>query len=475
MRRITWRALLSVGLALGAGGDAWAADTGLAVYDTGWSEEGDAPAPGPVAIRRIDSTFAGATDHLVIADDYGLVSWTWLPSSRDDAAEGVLLPVPAGTTWDQVARVNSDLVRDLDIFTQPWFWEETCGQVLTAPPAGCDTGDDRAADRSGSAGGCLSSDGSGTEDTETGGGGQNPGGGDDASVTLGEYDAWLVEPGDGALADALETAGIEATGALLDAAAGWSGAGGGFLLLRLDPYRDTNNWPTPSSIRVTMVGDVPPIPLGMGTLGGDDTRDLIVTVLSAEATSVLPAGSEPAAPEDCLAEVDEAEGSVEDSMAESWWAASGLPPGGEPGAGPAWAWEAWLPEGVCYDCQTFDTLSTRVTNAVGMASADPGITRLRVRAHRAAVPSPMVLEAADAPRVGIKRVVAYRWELAGILPMCDGSAEEGGGTCFSAAWWAARADGTHADEDIPIEKKGCLGGRASLLLPLLLLVGWRRR
>ena len=37
------------------------------------------------------------------------------------------------------------------------------------------------------------------------------------------------------------------------------------------------------------------------------------------------------------------------------------------------------------------------------------------------------------------------------------------------------AKAAHADEDIPIEKKGCLGGRASLLLPLLLLVGWRRR
>ncbi len=454
---------------------AHAADTAVAVYDSGWETDADAPAAGPIALEPIPSDFAGHTDRMVTAFSGGRSTLTYQPGDREAAAQGVLLPVGPDTDWDDIARVDADLLDALDAFTRPWLWEETCGQLLTAP-AGCQDSDSRAAERSepDSSGGCLSFGGS-DKDPDEEGVGSRPG--DDSGEvisTLGAYDAWLIQPAstDDALAWMADH-GFTAPPGIDRALGPWIDGGGAFLALKLDLDVPDDGFGGPAPVRIRMGETVAPLPLGLGTLGGPLVRDLLVFTLD-EDRPYQPMLGEPDGPGHCLLPV---EFDPAADLAAAWKQASGIPddPNRDRAADVAWAWEAWLPDGRCLDCRTYDQLADRVVEGLGLDAPEPAITRSRLRVHRGGLNETVYLGVPGfEPPLGVRRVVDYRWELAGILPHCDGTEEAGGGTCFGAAWWLDRA--TTDDRDVePIPQEGgCGGGRAVLLLPLL-LVALRRR
>jgi hypothetical protein len=130
------------------------------------------------------------------------------------------------------------------------------------------------------------------------------------------------------------------------------------------------------------------------------------------------------------------------------------------------------------DCQRTDVLSEAVLSMLGHDDISVAIHRSRVRFDRRAVPGPVALEvpAEESPR-GTKRVVESRWELTGLLPACDGTEMQGGGTCFSAAWWAERAVNEHDErEELSLDERRCGRGRGAVVLALpFVLAGFRRR
>jgi len=476
--------LLAGGVAVLMGvSDARAADAdapAVNLYDSGWVDDtGDQAATGPVALEPISSDFSGPADHVVVGIDDGRTMVTWMPGDAAATLDGALLLVPSGTTWDQVGLLDPDALWALDRFTQPWRWRETCGQVLsTASSSGCGSDDAEKTDRGGSSsGGCLST-GDGSDDPDKTVESASPGA-DGASAELGAYSAWLH---DGLTLDELLTwmddVGFAHPEGVDSALAAWIDDGGAVLALRLRE-RAWLNGEMPQPLRVVMAGRAaPPLPITLGGLGGADARDLVVTVLH-DSEAWLP-DLPVAGPDHCLVESPDDFGSdpVEDGLAVHWHAATGISEDG-PAADAAAAsmgWEAFLPDGQCTDCSDWDHLDPSIVRAFGVDDPDPAITRARVRAWRPTASAPVPLVQPEvSPRVGTKRVVDYRWELAGVLPWCDGTFEEGGGTCFSSAWWARRAQqDEEAREVIPLSGGGCGGGKGLLLLPLL-FAGLRRR
>jgi hypothetical protein len=460
--------------------DARAADApAVKLYDSGWVDDtGDQAATGPVALEPISSDYAGPVDHVVVGIDDGRTMVTWMPGDASATLDGALLLVPSGTTWDQVGLLDPDALWALDRFTQPWRWRETCGQVLSTPSsAGCGSGDAEKTDRGSSSGGCLSS-GDGSDDPDKTVENASPGL-DGAEAELGAYSAWLHDGVTLAELQAwMDEVGFARPDGIEPALAAWIDDGGAVLALRLRE-RAWLNGEMPQPLRVVMAGDAaPPLPLTLGGLGGAPARDLVVTVLH-DSEAWLP--DLPVAGADhCLVESPDDFGSdpVEDLLAVHWHAATGVSEDG-PAAGAAPAsmgWESFLPDGRCTDCSEWDYLDPSIVRAFGVSDDDPAITRSRVRAWRPTATAPAPLMAPEErPRVGTKRVVDYRWELAGVLPWCDGTFEEGGGSCFSSAWWARRAQQDEDDREvIPLNGRGCGGGKGLLLLPLL-FAGLRRR
>lgn len=458
------------------------------VYDTGWVGDDAETASGPVALGPIDTEFSGFTEQVVYALEGGRTVLTWLGPDRDAAAQGVLLPVSPETVRADLASIDESALEALDRWTQPWLWEETCGQVLEAPPAeGCGGRDAKAADRSSGSGcstssssGCTSSadDSAGWLNADSGNvGGTGVGG---AEFALGEYRAWLIGPESvDELRTWLEDQELAQPPGLDEAAGDWIAAGGAFLALRLDLTADTDGRPSPTPVQVTMTGVVPPLPVGLGSLGGPDVRDLVVHTLH-EDLAYVPDLNE-TGPYDCLLDVTRRESAdVAQAMRADWHVASSIRDDVTAAAeiGAVWTIEAWLPTGDCTDCQSWDRLADSVLVSLGHLARSSAITRSRLRLDRRAVTATVDFTSPETdPPVGIKRVVERRWELAGLLPACDGTMEEDGGTCFSAAWWAERAANEQNErEDLRLDGSNCgRGSGATILLFPFLLAAFRRR
>jgi hypothetical protein len=76
-------------------------------------------------------------------------------------------------------------------------------------------------------------------------------------------------------------------------------------------------------------------------------------------------------------------------------------------------------------------------------------TRLHLRYTPDAVTQDIALYSTrDTAREQV-RFMLHKWELESELPMCGGEEPDNPGTCFSAGWWAARAEGT-VTEDVPL-------------------------
>ena len=467
-----------VAVGLGAGAAHAQDDASVDLYDSGWvGDSGQDPSTGPVAIEPIASDYSGPVDHVVVGLDYGRAMVTWMPGDASATLDGALLLVPAGTTWDQIGLLDPDALVSLDQFTQPWRWQETCGQVLSSSGGGCGSGDADKADRSSSSSGCTSSsDRSGDPDKTVEAASPST---DGADAELGAYSAWLHEGLTlDELTDWMDEVAFARPEGIEPALSAWLDEGGAVLAVRLRE-RAWLNGDMPEPLRMVMnEADLPPLPVTLGALGGASARDLVVTVLH-DSDPWLP-DAPVAGPDHCLVEsADEFGGDpVEDLLAAQWHTATGISADGPTAeAAPvSMGWEAFLPDGRCTDCTSWNHLDPSIVRAFGVDDPDPAITRVRVRAWRPSVTAAVALVSPeDHPRSGIKRVVDYRWELAGLLPWCDGTLEDGGGTCFSSAWWARRAQqDEHDREAVPLSNGGCGGGKGLLLLPFL-LAGLRRR
>jgi hypothetical protein len=442
--------------------------------DSGWEDSGTTRASGPQALAPLPHDFSGATDQLAVGVDVDVLRLTYLPASREDAAVGVLLPAPPDISIDDIARVDPQAFEDLDRFTRPWLWEESCGQVLAEAPSGCSS-DDSSADRGSDSGSGCGGGSYGEGDTGASGGGD----GDDpdrVTFSLGEYTGLiLVDTTPEDALPLLEAEGIVVPEGAAAAMATVLAEGGAIVALRLDADAPTDGWDSPSAIQIRQERTDPNLRLwpALGTLGGEDTRDLIVHALHEE-DAWAPQLDEAGPAADCLLE---AAGVPADAMAKAWSTASGV--GAESG-GAALTWMAWLPDGECLDCGPYDALSEMVPKRLLGPTEQPALTRTRVRYHRADAADPVTISRIEAPPLtGIRRLVDHRWELEAEYPRCDLAKVDEPGTCFGAAYWAERAEsGGTESEDLPTSNNRCGPRRAPAALLLLLpfaVAGLRRR
>ena len=363
---------------------------------------------------------------------------------------------------------------DLDRFTRPWLWQESCGQALSEAPSGCGD-DDTSADRDSSRSGGCGGSGGGAADTGARGGdtGDAP---DQVTFSLGEYTGViLVDLTPEAALPRLAEHGIEVPAGAAAAMATVLAEGGAIVALRLDPDAPTDGWASPSAIQIRQDRTDANLRLwpALGTLGGEPTRDLVVHALHEDA-AWAPLLDEAGPAGDCLLEAGGAPG---DPMRQAWEASSGVDAAG--GAA-ALTWVAWLPDGSCLDCGPYDALSDKVPRRLLGPTERPALTRTRVRYHRADAADPVAIaRIASPPLTGIRRLVDHRWELEAAYPRCDLAKVEDPGTCFGAAYWAERAQsGASENEDLPTSNERCGPRRTPAALLLLLpfaVAGVRRR
>ena len=444
-------------------------------WDSGAADSGWGGSAGPAALAPLPHDFTGATDQLAVGVDVDVLRLSYLPASRQDAAVGVLLPAPPDITLDDIARVDPEAFEDLDRFTRPWLWRESCGQVLAEAPTGCD-GDDDGADRDSSrSSGCSGSSGGDEDNTGASGSGD----GDDpdtVTFSLGEYTGLiLVDTTPEAALPRLEEAGIIVPPGAAAAMATVLAEGGAIVALRLDADAPTDGWASPSAIQIRQPRTDANLRLwpALGTLGGEDTRDLVVHALHEE-DAWAPQLDESGPTGDCLLEAESAPGGP---MKQAWETASGVD--AESGAA-ALTWVAWLPDGACLDCGPYDALSDMVPRRLLGPTEQPALTRTRVRYHRADAADPVAIARIESPPPpGIRRLVTHSWELEAAYPRCDLAKVEDPGTCFGAAYWAERAEsGASENEDLPSSNDRCGPRRTPAALLLLLpfaVAGVRRR
>jgi hypothetical protein len=338
---------------------------------------------------------------------------------------------------------------------------------------GCGSSNGGADRDSDSGSGCGGDYGGGPDDTgASGGGGDDP---DRVTFTLGEYTGLLLV--DTTPEDALpllEEAGIVLPAGASAAMATVLAEGGAIVALRLDPDLPTDGWASPSAIQIRQARTDANLRLWptLGTLGGDDDRDLIVHGLHEE-DAWAPALAESGPERDCLLESEYSPGAA---MADAWQITSGVT---DDGGAPALSWDAWMPDGECDDCGPYDDLSEMVPRRLLGPIEQPALTRTRVRYHRADAADPIAIDRVEAPPFeGVRRLVSHRWELEADYPRCDLAKVDDPGTCFTAAYWAERAQDPGAAEDIPQRDDRCGPRRtpaALLLLAPFLFAGLRRR
>jgi len=441
-------------------------------WDSGSADSGTPRSRGPQALAPLPHDFSGATDQLAIGVDADVLRLTYLPASREDAAAGILLPAAPDITIEDIARLDPKVFDDLDRFTRPWLWEESCGQALAEAPSGCG-GDDSGADRASSDGGGCGSGVSGPGDTDASSddSGDDP---DRVTFSLGEYAGLILV--DTTAEEALLL--LEVEGILVPEGAAVAmetvlAEGGAIVALRLDADAPTDGWGSPSAIQLRQARTAPNLRLwpALGTVGGEDTRDLIVHALH-EADAWAPQLDEAGPAADCLLEAGGLPGTA---MADAWMSTSQVD---AVSGSAALTWMAWLPDGECLDCGPYDALSEMVPRRLLGPTEKPAISRTRIRYHRADAAAPVAIARIEAPPfTGIRRLVDHQWELEAEYPRCDLTSVEAPGTCFGAAYWVERSESGDS-EDLPTSNDRCGPRRSPAALLLLLpfaVAGLRRR
>ena len=412
---------------------------------------------------------------------------------------GVLIPLPEVIYEGDMRVTERALLERIDAYTAPRAVRYDCAdlypleaEVAEAAGKAADTADSgpsssgspaAAPTSSSSSGGCMGGGSSWADDTGAGGDRYVDTADDGVDVVdtyeLAEYTAFALSADDaGALEGWLATNGFsvpESTTAVLQE---YLDRGDHVLALRVAVDRlPAGGFLTPLQIRYHGEGWTLPIRLGATSSVG--LQDLLLYVLTPPETGAASISNyrETLLPIDgCMVPEDEL-GSWYDTQLD---AAMDLPADLDALAGRtglAWVTEYSWTGGSCDPCPEDGPLTQSEAGELApFGHYGYHITRLHLRYTPDAVTQDVALYSTGITDTLQVRLVAHEWELESDFPMCDGSVPEAPGSCFTADWWARKAE-DDVGEDVPLRaSEGCDCNAAAFVIVLpLLLAPWRRR
>lgn len=315
---------------------------------------------------------------------------------------------------------------------------------------------------------------------------------------LGEYELWVLraDEAEGLTRWLSDNDFVMPSGAttLLDE---YISTEGRFLALRIntDLVPAGQDWLSP--LQLTYDSPAWSLPIRLGTVSSPGMQDLIVYTLTPHADGRVGISNYPETEppgDECMlsVDVDQPITDFSDAYEARWSDAAGVFPDT-----PGLAWSTEYSWGVslngvdpavkcdpCPEPDPRDASSDPITEdelwQLGLRSAWDGwhVTRLRLRYTPKSVPQDLMLYPTRVQDQAQVRYIIRRWELEGLLPVCEDLPEEPG-SCYSSEYWLRAASGELEPTIVEVDPSAmaCEGaGRSVVILSLALLgVGAIRR
>ena len=429
-------------------------------------------------VGDVDSTPKNGASRIAIARQGEQTTLTMFNDVDGDYESfGLLVPIPEIIGEEDVRRIDRELLEKAASYSAPRLVAYTCEDFypLEYEDTGWGSGGSSGSFGCGFGNQSISSDASGAFED---GGTEDTGG-----VTvweefdLGEYTVYVLSAeGSAGLSGWLDDNGFsvpESTGPVLQE---YIDRGDYFLALRVDLDRAPDDGFL-SPLQFSYASAQWTLPIRLGATSSTGLQDLTLFLLTPPEEGKVGISNyteAKLAEDECMVEADDIGEYYEERLEE----AMGLPAtAGDLGgrSGLSWVTEYSWTGGSCDPCPTNGPLTPDEAMGFGIdAHYGFHFTRLHLRYTPDAVREDIALYSTGIVDNDQVRYIQHIEELESDLPMCDGVVPEFPGTCFTADWWAERAQG-NVTGDVPMSDRatGCAGALLFLLVPAVL--GARRR
>jgi hypothetical protein len=357
------------------------------------------------------ASLTNRTSVVVIARAGEETTLTLAPDYAGDLTEfALVVPVPAGTTAEQIGTGDADAVDFLDQYSVPRGVAYTCDDLFTATSYGCAT-------QLGCAAASSEFDGLASEL----GAAADDGVEVEASFAAAEYELVLLsaEDGDGLWAW-LDDNGYAVPEGGEDVLQEYVDAGTWFLAarVRLDAAPEEGARLTPLTVRST--GEGAGLPIRIGTISAAGEQEVVVLFLDDDEVGVSNY-PELSIRQECMWRGDDLGAAYEDQLADALVEVGGA----------GWVREySWDLTQKCDPCTTQQVVDEDLLTAVGADPWEAHLTRMRVRYTPATAEEDLVFY--ETGRYGVTeqiRLVRYAEELESWFPLCDEGWVEDPGQC----------------------------------------------